>query len=490
MSKSTMPDAGQSRHAWFQVSRTLLPKRAAPDRIRDFQEIYGSYDAATAQQEASRCLLCPEPSCASGCPVGSRIPEWLLLTAEGQFAEASAVCRSNNNLAEICARVCPQDRLCEGACILNGKAEPVSIGAIEKFLSEYAFERGAQETVSPPPNGMKVAVLGSGPVGLTCADELRRRGYAVTVFEAQPVPGGLLMNGIPAFKLEHRVVERRTELLRRRGVNFRLGCLVGRDVALAQLRQEFDAVFLGFGAQQPRLLTVPGSTLTDVMLALPFIVQNTPEYPADLPRVPVRGRRVVVLGGGETAMDCLRMALRSGASEALCVYRRDEANMPGSRRDYGNAAEEGARFLWQATPVAVIGDGRGHVAAVRCLRTELREPEASGRLRPEPIPGTEFDVPADVLVVAFGFETVPFPKQCALSQVERNEQGAVVVDGRMMTNLPGVFAGGDLVRGPSLVVHAVRDARHAAAQIHRYLYCKTVEELEPDQTDHLGPETN
>jgi len=485
----TTPIPGKAQHAWCEVSRSAPPKRAAAERVADFLEVYGSYDEATAREQASRCLLCPEPSCVAGCPLASRIPEWLLLTAEGQFMEAAALTRSTSNLPEICARVCPTDRLCEGACILNGKSEPISISAIERFLNEYAFAYGTADVSAAPPNGFRVAILGSGPGGLSCADELAKRGYEVTVFESQAIPGGLLVNGIPAFKLERSVVARRIAMLRKRGINFELNTTVGEDVRLAELRAHFDAIFLAFGAPQSRLLTVPGAEREGVHCALPFIIQHATEVPLETPPIVVAGRRVVVLGGGDTAMDCLRTAMRSGARETTCVYRRDQANLPGSRREFENSVEEGARFIWLATPAEVLGDAAGKVSGIRCLRTQLGGPDLTGRRKPSPMPGTEFDVPADVILVAFGFEPKPFPLGSDLSQIAINDQGMVIVDPRQMTNLPGVFAGGDLVRGPSLVVHAVRDARKAALEIHRYLYSRKVRELFQDATDHLTPET-
>ena len=405
----------------------------------------------------------------TGCPLANLIPEWLALTAEGRFLEAAEVSRSTSNMPEICSRVCPQERLCEGACILNGRSEPVAIGPIEKFINEYAFAHEDLGVSRPSPNGLGVAVVGSGPGGLACADELAKLAYAVTVFESQSRAGGLLVNGIPSFKLEKRVVERRLALLRRRGVRFRLGVTVGRDVSLSALRKEFDAVYLAIGAQKPKPLDVPGADLRGVFDALPFLIQKNLTEASSGPPINVSGRRVVVLGGGDTAMDCLRTAIRCGAREALCLYRRDLENMPGSRREYGNALEEGAQFNFLANPVALLGNHAGEVAQVRCTRMELGEPDAQGRRRPRPVPGSEFLVPADVVLAAYGFDPAPFLPAAGMDRIAVTRWGAVVVDSAQMTNIPGVFAGGDLARGPSLVVHAVRDGRKAAAGIHRYL---------------------
>lgn len=459
-----------AKHAWRHIAREAPPKRAAAERIGDFDEIYALYDEATARAQASRCINCPDPSCVkNGCPLANRIPEWLALTAEGRFLEAAEISRSTSNMPEICGRVCPQARLCEGACILNARSEPVAIGAVERFINEYAFAHDAVDSGVAPPNGFQVAVVGSGPGGMACADELAKRGCAVTVFEAQSRPGGLLVNGIPSFKLAKSVVDRRLDLLRRRGVTFRCGVRVGRDVSLAVLRQQFDAVYLAIGAQKPKALGIPGADLRGVYDALPFLIQKNVARETDQPLIEVRGKRVAVLGGGDTAMDCLRTALRCGAREAVCIYRRDFENMPGSRQEYANAVEEGARFMFLTNPVALTGNRRGQVAKARCLRMELGEPDAKGRRKPQAVAGSEFDVPVDIVLVAFGFDPVPIFAAGNSDRIEVNNWGGVVIDANQMTSVPGVFAGGDLVRGPDLVVRAVRDSRKAAAGIYNYL---------------------
>lgn len=464
------PPCSNPKYDWSSIARKLPSKRAATERVADFGEIYSAYDEVTVREQAARCIQCAHPLCRQGCPLENRIPEWLELTAEGRFLEAAELSRSTSNLPEICSRVCPQERLCEGACILNGKSDPVAIGAVERFINEYAFSRDAVPAVVARPNGFKVAVIGSGPGGLACADELARLGYRVTVFESLLIPGGLLVNGIPSFKLEKQFVQRRIDLLTRSGVEFRLGLRVGWDVSLADLRRDYSAIFLGVGAQRPKALDVPGGKLPGVVDALPFLIQkNVPSAIVDLPPLSVAGKRVAVLGGGDTAMDCLRTALRAGAREAVCLYRRDLANMPGSRKEYANALEEGARFEFLVNPIAILADTNGHVAEVRCTRMELGEPDASGRRKPRPVVGSEFGVAADLLLVAYGFDPVPFPAESELAGITANEWGALKVDANQMTSLAGVFAGGDSVRGPSLVVHAVRDARNAAQGIHRFL---------------------
>ncbi|HEU0209267.1 MAG TPA: FAD-dependent oxidoreductase [Candidatus Udaeobacter sp.] len=340
--------------------------------------------------------------------------------------------------------------------------------AVEKFINEYAFAHEALDAGVAPPNGFKVAAVGSGPGGMACADELAKLGYAVTIFEAQSRPGGLLVNGIPSFKLEKKVVERRFDLLHRRGVAVRCGVSVGRDIPLSTLRENFDAVYLAIGAQKPKELGIPGAHLRGVFHALPFLIQKNVGT-SDDPSIDVRGKRVAVLGGGDTAMDCLRTAIRCGAHEAICIYRRDLENMPGSRREYLNAVEEGAQFMFLTNAISVSGNAAGEICKATCVRMELGEPDAKGRRKPRPIPGSEFHLPVDAVLIAYGFDPVPIFVAGNQDKIEVNKWGSVIVDENQMTSAPGVFAGGDLVRGPDLVVRAVRNSRKAAAGIHKYL---------------------
>lgn len=461
-----------AKHNWRYITRETPPKREAAERICDFDEIYDLYDEATVRAQASRCINCPDPPCVKqGCPLANRIPEWLSLTADGRFLEAAELSRSTSNMPEICSRVCPQDRLCEGACILNARSDPVSIGAVEKFINEYAFAHETADAAIAPSNGKKIAVVGSGPGGMACADELAKLGYAVTIFEAQTRPGGLLVNGIPSFKLEKSIVERRFDLLRRRGVTVRCGVTIGRDVSLSMLRKQFDAVYLAIGAQKPKELDIPGADLSGVFHALPFLIQKNLET-SDGPAIEVRNKRVAVLGGGDTAMDCLRTALRSGAREAICIYRRDLENMPGSRREYLNAIEEGAQFMFLTNPVALSSNDSGEISEARCVRMQLGEPDAKGRRKPQAVPDSEFTIPVDVVLVAYGFDPVPIFAAGNSDKIKVNDWRGVVVDANQMTSVPGIFAGGDSVRGPDLVVRAVRDSRQAASGIHRYLSTK------------------
>jgi len=458
-----------SKYAWREVARQDLPKRSAAQRAADFLEIYGLYDEATARQQASRCIQCPNPSCVSGCPLCNPIPEWMQLTAEGRFLEAAAFLGSVTNMAEICARLCPSDHLCEGACLLDSVSEPVSIRALEQFLMEYAFAHGQADSATAPPNGMKIAIVGSGPDGLACAEELARQGYSVTIFDSDPVPGGLLVNGVPAFKLDESIIQRRIDLLQKRGVVFRLGLKLWDEVHLAQLRTDFNAVFLCVEWRKVRPLAIPGAELKGVVQAVPFLLQKKTPVPLDLPQFEVAGKRVVVVGGGDTAMDCLRAAIRYGASEAICVYRRDQSEMPCSHQEYHSAVEEGARFIFRMSPVSVLGNEQGQVTGLRAIRTEPRPIDAAGRQSFGLRSGTEFVIEADWVIAALGFEALACPRSGDLAALAANAGGGIAVDGSHMTNLPGVFAGGDLVHGPSPLLQSVRLARKVARQIDDYL---------------------
>jgi len=480
---------GLYKYAWIELPHSAPPKRSPEERVKDFREIYDTYDEAAAMEQARRCLSCPEALCVEACPLHNRIPEWMLLTAEGRFLDGAALACSTSNMPEICARICPQDRLCEGACILQGKgAEPVAIGGIERFLLEYAFRHGAVDAAAVPPNGLCAAVVGAGPAGLACADELAKRGYAVTVFEAHQHPGGLLMNGIPAFKLEKRIVDRRVEVYRKRGVRFEFGVRVGADKPLADLVEQFDAVFLGIGCWEPRGMDLKGADAENVWPALPFLIQHNGREPLGVPPIDAKGKRVLVLGGGDTAMDCLRTALRNGAREAVCVYRRDEANMPGSRREYHNALEEGARFIFLTNPLEILTDEQNRVRAVRCIRMQLSDPDASGRRRPKPVPGAEHEIPADLVLIAFGFQPTKFPEDEVFDQLPKTRYGTLETDAWGMTGMEGVFAGGDITRGPALVVQAAADGRKAAAGIHRLLMRRRMEEATGASDDNVSVE--
>ena len=472
------------KHAWLAVERVEPPKRSAENRRADFQQTHLPYDEATARDQARRCIQCPNPVCVSACPVCTPIVELLALTADGQFTEAAELFFSSHCIPEIASHTCIGGRACERACLLNAKTEAVPIRAITRFLLDYGWKHGLAEPALAPGNGQRVAVIGSGIGGLVTADLLSRHGYTITVFDSRLKPGGRVMNGLPGFRVDKELVERRLELLKQRGIRFQMGVSFGQNVKLSELRRDFDAVFLGFGLADAIPLHVPGAELRGVCQAFPYVCQNTlsscaaenlrPGRPAgepipDQPSVDVRGRRVVVLGGGDTAMDVLRIAIRNGAADALCLYRRDAANLPADAEEYDDALEEGAHFRFLAKPKAIIGNAAGQVTLVRCLEMELDEPDRSGRRSVKPVPGSEFDVPADVVFVAYGFTAPKLPQTDDFALLSTDGRGFLTVDGNGMTNFPGVFAGGSIVRGPASLCDVVLDARAAAAAMDWYL---------------------
>jgi glutamate synthase (NADPH/NADH) small chain len=451
------------------------PKLSVEVRMRDFREAYGQFDERSAAAQADRCIECGNPYCEWKCPVHNYIPNWLKLVAEGNLIRAAELCHQTNALPEICGRICPQDRLCEGACTLNDGFGAVTIGAVEKYITDEAFRLGWRPDLSQVVDtGKRVAVVGAGPAGLACADVLARNGVKAVVYDRYPEIGGLLTFGIPPFKLEKEIVRMRRSIQESMGVEFRLGCDVGKDVPLDRLLAKYDAVFLGMGAYTAMRGGFPGEGLNGVVQALPYLVSNInrllgfEEHPSQY--IDMRNQRVVVLGGGDTAMDCNRTAIRQGATSVTCAYRRDEANMPGSMREVVNSKEESVRFLWNRQPVEVVGDMR--VEGVKLITTRLGEPDERGRRRPEPVPGTEEVFAADRVIIAFGFRPSPSP-WFADFDVEVDDAGRVCVsnaDGfKFRTTNPKIFAGGDMVRGSDLVVTAVWEGQQAAEGIVDYL---------------------
>jgi glutamate synthase (NADPH/NADH) small chain len=456
-------------------------KRSAAERAHDWDEIYREFSAERAAEQASRCSQCGVPFCQVHCPLGNNIPDWLKLTAEGRLEEAYEVASATNTFPEICGRICPQDRLCEGNCVIEKGFESVTIGAVEKYITDTAFEKG---WVRPPVPvrelPQSVGIVGAGPAGLAAAEVLRRHGYAVDVYDRHDRPGGLMIYGIPNFKLEKPVVLRRWELFRSAGIRFHLDCAVGRDISLAELRNRHDAVLIGTGVYKARELGGPGSGLAGIVPALDYLTaSNRRGLGDDVPAfengtLNAKGRRVVVIGGGDTAMDCVRTAIRQGAAAVTCLYRRDRANMPGSMREVKHAEEEGVRFEWLAAPEAFLGDRS--VTAVRAVRMHLGLPDATGRQQVEPIAGSAFTVEADLVIKALGFDPEDMPAMFGEPELAVSRWGTLKVDHRtMMTAVPGVFAAGDIVRGASLVVWAIRDGRDAAAAMHRFIQAKAQE---------------
>ena len=440
----------------------------------DWNELYGAFAQTEAAHQSGRCLDCGNPYCEAKCPVHNYIPNWLQLVQEGRILEAAALCHETNPLPEMCGRVCPQDRLCEGACTLNDGLGAVTIGSIEKYITDEAFKLGWRPDMSSVvKTGKRVAVIGAGPAGLGCADVLVRNGVQPVVFDRYPRIGGLLTFGIPPFKLEKEVVEKRREVMEEMGVEFRLGVDIGKDIPFSQLVEEFDAVFLGMGTYKYVKGNFAGEDLPGVHEALPYLVSNI-QHELGLPGgesfTDLKGKRVVVLGGGDTGMDCIRTAIRQGAESVTCTYRRDADNMPGSRRDYKNSVEEGAEFHFNRQPIEIIGNGK--VEGVRVVETRLGKPDSRGRRVAENVPGTEEVIPADAVIVAFGFQPSP-PGWLADLGIQVHGNGRVRVSGAKQTQFQTthakVFAGGDMVRGSDLVVTAVFEGREAAKGILRQL---------------------
>ncbi|MCF6256578.1 MAG: FAD-dependent oxidoreductase [Gammaproteobacteria bacterium] len=457
------------------VPRRDPAKKPAAERRQEFAEIYGDFNATSVTEQADRCLACGNPYCEWKCPVHNYIPNWLKLIAEGNLTEAAEMSHRTNSLPEICGRICPQDRLCEGACTLNDDFGAVTIGSIEKYISDTAFAQGWRPDMSDVKStGKRVAIIGAGPAGLGCADILVRNGVAPVVFDRHPEIGGLLTFGIPEFKLEKDVVKNRRAILEEMGVEFRLNIEIGKDIPLQTLLDEYDAVFLGMGTYTYMKADIPGEDLPGVHAALDFLIANINHRKgwsksAD-EFIDMAGKRVVVLGGGDTAMDCNRTSIRQGAQSVQCAYRRDEANMPGSKREVANAKEEGVAFLWNRQPVEIVGNGK--VEGIKLVTTKLGEPDEHGRRRPEIVAGSEEIVPADAVVVAFGFRPSP-ADWFADFNIDTDEGGRVIAPAQNsyqhQTTNPKIFAGGDMVRGSDLVVTAVYEGRQAAEGILDFL---------------------
>ncbi|MDE2150349.1 MAG: FAD-dependent oxidoreductase [Gammaproteobacteria bacterium] len=466
---------------FLEVQRQGPAQAPVEIRLHDFREIYGQFNPEQVAAQAGRCLDCGNPYCEWKCPVHNYIPNWLALAREGRIIEAVELCHQTNSLPEMCGRICPQDRLCEGACTLNDGFGAVTIGAVEKYITDEAFKRGWRPDLSHvQPTGKRVAVVGAGPAGLACADVLTRNGVKAIVYDRHPEIGGLLTFGIPPFKLEKEVVATRRQILEGMGVEFRLGREIGSDIPVDALLEDYDAVFLGLGAYQALRGDLPGEDLPGVVQALPFLIGNVKRVMdwelADGEFIDMRGKRVVVLGGGDTAMDCVRTSVRQQAARVTCVYRRDETNMPGSRREVANAREESVRFSFNRQPVAIVERqavairGGNRVEGVRVVATRLGAPDDRGRRRPEPVPESEELIPADAVIIAFGFRASP-PQWCGEYGIELLPDGRVnaAQARKFQTSNPRIFAGGDMVRGADLVVTAVWEGRQAAEGILDFL---------------------
>ncbi|MBD7975899.1 FAD-dependent oxidoreductase [Serpens gallinarum] len=461
---------------FIEVGRQDPKKKLLRRRKQEFVEIHEPFKPDQAAEQAHRCLECGNPYCEWKCPVHNYIPNWLKLVTEGNIIAAAELSHQTNTLPEVCGRVCPQDRLCEGACTLNDTGfGAVTIGSVEKYITDTAFAMGWRPDLSKVvPTGKRVAVIGAGPAGLGCADVLARNGVSAVVFDKNPEIGGLLTFGIPEFKLEKTVLTRRRDVFTGMGIEFCLNTEVGKDVTMAQLLDEFDAVFMGMGTYTYMKGGFPGEDLPGVHDALDFLVANVnrnlgfEQSPADF--VDMKGKKVVVLGGGDTAMDCTRTSIRQGAKSVTCAYRRDAANMPGSRKEVKNAKDEGVKFLFNRQPIAIVGEDK--VEGVKVVETRLGAPDARGRRSPEPIPGSEQILPADAVVIAFGFRPSP-AAWFGDFDIATDTQGRVVAPEqgpyKFQTGNPKIFAGGDMVRGSDLVVTAIHEGRTAAEGILDYL---------------------
>jgi glutamate synthase (NADPH/NADH) small chain len=453
------------------VERDMPEKRGAEVRREDFHEIYAEYADAKAKEQASRCSQCGVPYCQTHCPLHNNIPDWLRLTAEGRLQEAYQVSQATNTFPEICGRICPQDRLCEGNCVIEQSGHgTVTIGAVEKYITDTAWEEGWVEPIAPAQERAdSVGIIGAGPGGLAAADVLRRAGVQVTVYDRYDRGGGLLTYGIPGFKLEKDVVMRRMEQLEQGGVEFVLNCDVGKDIQFEEIRNKHNAVVIATGVYKSRDLQGPGSGAKGIVKALDYLTaSNRLCFGDKVPEIEsgelnAEGKRVVVIGGGDTAMDCVRTAIRQGATSVKCLYRRDRENMPGSQREVQNAEEEGVEFLWLSAPKGFSGDP---VSAVKVQQMRLGQPDATGRQSPEPIEGAEHDEPADLVIKALGFEPEELPTLWNQEELAVTRWGTIKADFTTgQTSMPGVFAVGDIVRGASLVVWAIRDGRDSAAAI-------------------------
>lgn len=453
-------------------------KRDAGERRADWGEVYQAFAQDAAAAQASRCSQCGVPFCQVHCPLNNNIPDWLKLTAEGRIEEAYELASATNTFPEICGRVCPQDRLCEGNCVIEKGFEAVTIGAVEKYITDTAWERG---WIKPPKavreRAQSVGIIGAGPAGMAAAERLRTLGYQVTVYDRHDRAGGLMIYGIPNFKLEKDIVLRRQKQYEDGGIAFNLNVAVGRDVTLGELRARHDAVLVATGVYKARDIACPGAGLDGVVAALDYLIasnrkglgDDVPDFDSGV--LDADGKHVVVVGGGDTAMDCVRTAVRQGAASVTCLYRRDKANMPGSMREVKNAEEEGVTFEWLAAPEAFFGDDK--VEGVRAQRMHLGLPDATGRQQVEPIPGAHFNLRADLVIKALGFDPEDLPAAFNEPALGVTRWGTLKVDYRtMMTALPGVFAAGDIVRGASLVVWGIRDGRDAADQIHAFIQAR------------------
>ncbi len=454
-------------------------KRSKDKRVEDFKEIYDQFINEKAKEQSSRCSQCGVPFCQVHCPLHNNIPDWLKLTAENRLQEASELAHSTNNMPEVCGRICPQDRLCEGNCVIEQSGHgTVTIGSIEKYITDTAWEKGWIKPINITKEiDQSIGIIGAGPAGLACAEELRKLGYKITIYDRYDRPGGLLIYGIPNFKLEKFVVERRTNILKKSGIIFKQNIEIGKNISLEELKNKHDAVLIATGVYKPREVNLPGHDLKNIFPAMEFLTASNRKGLGDKVeqfdngKLNAENKNVVVIGGGDTAMDCVRTAIRQNAKSVKCLYRRDKENMPGSAREVSNAQEEGVEFIWLSNPKKFIGNEK--ISSVLVEKMKLGLPDSSGRKKPEVIPNSDFEIKTDIAIKALGFDPENLPKLFKHPNLEVSNWGTIKINlTSMQTNIEGIFAAGDIVRGASLVVWAIRDGRDVAKSIQKYLQTK------------------
>ena len=461
---------------FINLNQTTPVKRDKKVRKKDFHEIYKDYISEKAQEQSSRCSQCGVPFCQVHCPLHNNIPDWLKLTAEGRLKEAYELSQSTNNMPEVCGRICPQDRLCEGNCVIEQSGHgTVTIGSIEKYITDVAWEKGWIKNIDiPKERKSNVGIIGSGPAGLAAAEQLRKKGYGVTIYDRYDRPGGLLIYGIPNFKLEKDIVIRRTERLKNSGVQFQMNCEIGSSLNFDEIKDKHDAILIATGVYKPRKINLNKNNATNIVPALDFLIASNKKGLNDLVEnfdnglLNAKDKNVVVVGGGDTAMDCVRTAVRQGAKSVKCLYRRDRNNMPGSQREVENAIEEGVDFQWLTLPLEYLGEN--NVEKTKVARMQLGSPDESGRRSAEIIPNSETNLVSDLIIEALGFEPENIPQMFNKKELDVTQWGTLKINYKnMMTSLNGVFAAGDIVRGASLVVWGIKDGRDAAEHIHNFI---------------------
>ena len=464
---------------FVKVDQQIPSKRLADKRVGDFKEIYDQFIKDKAKEQSSRCSQCGVPFCQIHCPLHNNIPDWLKMSAEGRLEEAYELVCSTNNMPEVCGRICPQDRLCEGNCVIEQSGHgTVTIGSVEKYITDTAWEKGWIKPIKISNEiDMSVGIIGAGPAGLACAEELRKLGYKITIYDRYDRAGGLLIYGIPNFKLEKFVVERRTNILKESGIKFRQNIEIGKDILFDELKQKHDALLIATGVYKPREVNLIGNNLKNIFPAMKFLTASNRKRLGDKVEefdngnLNAENKNVIVIGGGDTAMDCVRTAVRQNAKSVKCLYRRDKENIPGSAREVHNAEEEGVEFIWLSNPKKYIGTEK--ILSILVEKMKLGEPDSSGRKKPEPISNSEFEMKADMAINALGFDPENLPKLFNDQNLLVSKWGTIKINYQTMeTNTPGIFSAGDIVRGASLVVWAIKDGREAAVSISKYLELK------------------